>query len=280
MVEPPEVPDDAWPSDDLEQAYRQALETNEAIEWEFQQDSESNPSDDSPGDGAIPNDESVSAIDSSPTEARERNADDAHQAVAESTQQSEATVGQANRDDGCEDLLGPRITPRQIVEAALFVGGAPLTTRKLLYALRGDFDHSFVEDLIDDLNRQYAEEGRPYEIRLGEGGYRLTLRYEFERVRNRVYGFGPKEVKLSQEALEVLALVAYRQPITKQQVEDFGKKNAGGVLRQLLRRELISIERGQGNRKDVKYHTTARFLSVFGLRNLEELPQAEDLDFK
>ena len=143
--------------------------------------------------------------------------------------------------------------------------------------LRGSFDLAFVEQTIDELNTAYVAQARPYEIRLGEGGYRLELRPEYDRLRHRVYGSGPREVRLSQDVLEVLALVAYRQPVSQHEIESHGKQNAGNLLRQLLRRDLIAFERGPGGRKDVQYHTTARFLSVFGLGNLEELPQAEDL---
>src|SRR5690606_24746300 len=113
-----------------------------------------------------------------------------------------------------------------------------------------------------------------------EGGYRMVLRTEFESVRNKNYGFGPKEVRLSQEALEVLALIAYRQPITREQIELIGKANPNGVLRQLLRREIIGLKRTGKTAKDVTYHTTARFLQIFGIADLDELPHAEDLNFK
>jgi len=173
-----------------------------------------------------------------------------------------------------------RIPPRQILEAALFVGGKPLTTKKLCSLLNDEYSSSYVDDLLDDLNRQYNEEARPYEIRMEEGGYRLILRHDFERIRNRVYGFGPKEVKLSQDALEVLALIAYRQPITKEDIIAAGKDKAAGILRQLLRRELIAIEREEDKKAEVKYITTARFLQVFGLGNIEELPYSESLSHK
>ena len=173
-----------------------------------------------------------------------------------------------------------RVMPRQIIEAALFVGGTPLTTRKLCALLRDDFDPDFVDGVIDDLNRQYATENRPYEIQFGKGGYRIALRAEFEPVRNRVYGYGPKEIKLSQEALEILSLVAYKQPITQSEIEQLDKPNAKGMLRQLLRRELITMERIDSASRDVSYRTSPRFLQVFGLSDIEELPQAEDLGFK
>jgi segregation and condensation protein B len=95
-----------------------------------------------------------------------------------------------------------------------------------------------------------------------------------------VYGLGPKDVKLSQDALEVLALVAYQQPVTRVDVEATGKPNAAALLRQLLRRELIRLERGDGSADDVRYFTTSRFLQLFGLASLDDLPRAEDVVFK
>ncbi|HUG91366.1 MAG TPA: SMC-Scp complex subunit ScpB [Planctomycetaceae bacterium] len=178
-------------------------------------------------------------------------------------------------------LDGPRrITPRQVIEAALFVGGEPLTARKLCSLLPGDSDHEFVDRAVDDLNRQYAAQGRPVVLRLVEGGYRMELRSEFEGVRSRVFGYGPKDVRLSQDAVETLAVVAYRQPVTRGQVEHTLGRPAGGVLNQLLRRELIALERGETSGDAVTYRTTARFLELFGLGGVHELPQADDLSFK
>jgi segregation and condensation protein B len=173
-----------------------------------------------------------------------------------------------------------RMTPRQIIEACLFVGGAALTAQRLSGVLRGEFNADYVDREINELNRRYAAESRPYEIRLGDGGYRLALRDEFERIRHKVYGLGPKEVRLSQEALEVLAVVAYHQPIKQSRVEELGKSGCGPVLRQLVRRELLAVERDPEHPRDVNYKTTSRFLSLFGIRNLDELPRHEQVAYK
>jgi segregation and condensation protein B len=178
----------------------------------------------------------------------------------------------------------PRATARQIVEAALFVDGTNLTIKKIGRLLGDGFGGDRVEAIINELGEQYAAEARPYEILFGEGGYRLALRPEYERVRERAFGLGPRDVKLSQEALGVLSLIAYRQPISKPEIEKLARKNSGGLLAQLVRRELIGIERGESSgqkkRRDVKYHTTKRFLDIFGLRDIKELPQAEEIEFK
>lgn len=197
--------------------------------------------------------------------------------AASETPPAEAAVAE-NAEES--ESQSPRFTPRQILEAALFVGGKPLSSKKLARLLGGSFDSSGVQHLVDELNQTYAAENRPYEIRLGEGGYLLTLRESFSRVRNRVFGTGPREVKLSQDALEILALVAYQQPVTRDEAEATGRKNAGGLLSQLVRRQLIAVHRDENDPKQVSYHTTPRFLSVFGIGSLDELPMADTIDKK
>lgn len=173
----------------------------------------------------------------------------------------------------------PRVTQTQVIEALLFVGGAPLSSKRLAEILGGSATAEQVDALLDELNHQYLDEQRPYEIRLGDGGSRLQLREAFEPIRRKVYGQGPREVKLGQDALEVLAFVAYQQPVTRDDVEETGKEQAGAVLRQLLRRELVQLERGVDGDAD-RYRTTARFLELFGLRSLADLPRSRSFDFK
>jgi segregation and condensation protein B len=239
-----------WPAEDLESAYRKALDANNAVEWDF---------------ARLPKEPGADSEESDFESADGERAAEASQDV----ETSEADEAQPER-----------ITTRQVIEAALFVGGEPITTKRLCFMLRGDYDLDFIEDTIEDLNHQYEREARPYEIRLGEGGYRLVLHDEFQRVRNRVFGIGPREVKLSQDVLEVLALVAYRQPLTLAGVEELGRSSPGPLLRQLLRRELIAIHRDESDPKKVEYVTTKRFLSVFGIGSIDELPQADELAFK
>jgi segregation and condensation protein B len=172
----------------------------------------------------------------------------------------------------------PLLHPREIIEAALFVGGQPLTTRRLGRMFGEGETPERIDRYIGELNEMYAAERRPYQIDFGEGGYRLVLRQEFEAVRNAVFGAGPRDIRLSQDALEVLAFVAYRQPTTLQDLEDAGREKPEGLLRQLLRRQLITLQRSEQG--VVTYTTTPRFLDVFGLRSLDELPFPEDLELK
>lgn len=266
-----------WGGGELEAAYLKAMSALEASET------------------AIPETESPKEVlvENHPTAFKERNESvedsSVERRVSKPETEHESPKSAANQLTGnppANALAGTSATtelpptPRQIIEACLFVGGDALTANRLAGVLRGDFKSEFIDREIDELNRLYAAENRPYEIRLGDGGYRLALREEHERIRHKVYGLGPKEVRLSQEALEVLAVVAYHQPIKQSRVEELGKPACGAVLRQLVRRELLAVERDPATPRDVNYKTTPRFLSLFGIRNLDELPRHEQVSYK
>jgi segregation and condensation protein B len=90
-----------------------------------------------------------------------------------------------------------------------------------------------------------------------------------------------REARLSPAAIDVLALVAYRQPATKQEIDSIRGTESGHLLRQLVRRRLIDIvhrtESLLEKKREVSYGTTERFLELFGLKSLEDLPQTQDL---
>jgi segregation and condensation protein B len=235
----------AWSADELEAAYQRALQAAE----------EAAPS-------AVLGGEP-------PLEGEDSRADlDGPEAATASASGAAATTG-----DGSPSAA-PRIHPRQIIEVFLFVGGRPLTARQFADLIGERTSPEDVERWIAELNDLYRRQRRPYEILLTAGGYHLQLHPEFEKVRARVYGVGPREVKLAQGALEVLALVAYRQPLTRAAVEEAGIPGAAALLRQLLRRQLISLERADEGGEPT-YRTTPRFLELFGLRSLADLPRPE-----
>lgn len=264
--EPQPEPAD-WSGDELEQAYRRAIEVLEASEIELPEPIER-------ADLLIEGLDPATAATLPSHAAQVITAAERAEAVEDLKQLTARRAAVASPEQP------PAVVPRQILEACLFVGGDALTAKKLSGVLRGEFSIEYIERELDELNRLYTAEGRPYEIRLGDGGYRLTLRDDFERIRNKAYGLGPREVRLSQEALEVLAVVAYHQPITATAIEELGKPGSGAVLRQLLRRELIAVERKSDQPRDVAYLTTPRFLSLFGIRSLDELPRHEQVGYK
>ena len=105
----------------------------------------------------------------------------------------------------------------------------------------------------------------------------MVIRSEFEKVRDRFYG-PIREAKLSQAAVEVLALVAYNQPTTSEKISQLRGHPSGSILSQLVRRQLLRFEKPEKKPRTPVYHTTPRFLKLFGLSNLEELPKNQELD--
>ena len=105
----------------------------------------------------------------------------------------------------------------------------------------------------------------------------LTLRPRYRHVIEKLYG-GVREARLSTAAIDVLALVAYRQPVSKPDVDAFRGADSGALLRQLVRRGLVQIVPFPGGKpKEVAYATTPRFLEMFGLQSLDDLPKTHDL---
>ena len=164
----------------------------------------------------------------------------------------------------------------RIVEALLFIGGAPLTPARACETIRGLAAAQFMQ-AIDALNRAYRRQGRPYTIQAQGQGYILSLRPRFKPVLDKLYGT-VREARLSPAAIDVLSLVAYRQPATKQEIDSLRGAESGSLLRQLVRRGLVAIvHRGDAAQREVSYGTTARFLELFRLKSLDDLPQTQDL---
>jgi len=163
-----------------------------------------------------------------------------------------------------------------LLEALLFVGGVPLTAERAAAAIRGLTASQFAQ-AIASLNRDYRRQGRPYFIQAQGPGFALALRPRFRPIVERLYG-QTREARLSPPAIDVLALVAYRQPVTKQEIDSIRGAESGALVRQLVRRNLIAVaQRGESGRREVLYGTTARFLQLFQLSSLDDLPQTADL---
>jgi segregation and condensation protein B len=187
-------------------------------------------------------------------------------------------IEQASSDEAAIRADGADHPPsvERVIEAILFVGGAPLTAEAACAAVRGLTAPQFAQ-AIEALHRSYRRQNRPYTIRAVGESYSLTLRQAFAEVRERLHG-GVREARVSPAALDVLALVAYRQPITKREIDSLKGGDSGALLRQLVRRGLVEPGRQMdGPRRDATFGTTARFLELFGLRSLDDLPQTQDL---
>lgn len=172
-------------------------------------------------------------------------------------------------------------SPQMIVEGMLFVGrpdGHPLTAREMAEPIRG-VDADEVTQIIEQLNGLYRTGGEPWEIVAERGGYRFQLRDEFAAVRQRLRG-NTRAAKLTPAAIEVLSLVAYRQPITCDAINKTRGVRSHPVLASLVRRELVAAENevAEGGVRLTRYRTTDRFNRLFGIASPADLPSSDDLD--
>jgi len=194
-------------------------------------------------------------------------------AMLEATPWPAETTDQEQTPEGNEPTPP---SPLRIVEALLFVGGAPLTDQRVGEVIHGFSAEQFAEAL-DTLNRAYRRQGRPYAIVARGEGHVLALRPKYRGMMDKLYG-GQREARLSTAAIDVLALVAYRQPATKAEIDSLRGADSASLLRQLVRRGLIQVVyRADAAQREVSYGTTPRFLEWFGLQNLDDLPRTQDL---
>ncbi len=156
----------------------------------------------------------------------------------------------------------------------LVLAREPLTSRKLSqYANLADATEA--RTLIRHLNERYDHRSRAFRVVEVAGGYQLLTRPRLAAWLRRL-GHTPGEVRLSAPALETLAVIAYRQPVGRADIEAIRGVNCGEIIRQLMDRELVRIGgRSQELGRPYLYATTRRFLQIFGLSSLEDLPRAE-----
>jgi len=162
------------------------------------------------------------------------------------------------------------------VEAALFTAEEPLSDRRLAQVAIL-IDAAEARSIIGELNAAYARSAAPLTIERLASGYRLLTRPEYAPWLGRIHQRG-KELKLSPPAMETLTIVAYRQPIIRADVEAIRGVQCAEMLKQLMERGLVRIageEETLG--RPYLYVTTRRFLELFGLRGLDELPMVEQL---
>ena len=206
-------------------------------------------------------------------DAAEDSADDS----AEESEQADDPAQSAEPPDPVESEAACEVSPRTILEAMLFVGhpeNLSLTSEKVASLMRGVRAQE-IDELVAELNRGYDEEGCPYRIESTGAGYRLVLRDEFHSLRDVFYG-RVKAAKLSQAAVDVLAIVAYRQPLTREDVDALRGRPSGALLAQLVRRQLLRVERSHDQPRTPRFCTTDRFLQLFGLHGLGDLPQTPE----
>lgn len=179
-----------------------------------------------------------------------------------------------------EEPKAPIVLPEDLdarVEAALVTSERPMTAARVAEALGAAGASSAVEESIDALNTEYERTGRSFRIEKVAGAWQVVTLTKYADVLD-----GLKRVKqdnrLSASQLETLAIVAYKQPIVRAQVEAIRGAASGEVLRLLMDRHLVKVVgRAEEIGRPMLYGTTKQFLEVFGLGTLKDLPIADEL---
>ena len=165
---------------------------------------------------------------------------------------------------------------RRIVEALILAAPEPIGAARLAEIVPRATPAQ-VRALVDELNAEYAAQGRGFEIWEVAGGWQIRTRPELAAYVAQLHALRP--LRLSSAALETLAVIAYRQPLTRAEIEHVRGVDVGATLRSLVERKLARIA---GHRevpgRPMLYATTRRFLEVFGLGGLEDLPTLRDLE--
>jgi segregation and condensation protein B len=173
-----------------------------------------------------------------------------------------------------DPAAGP--SARQILEALLFSADEPLALDRLRECA-GLEEGAEARALLLGLREEYAAGGRAFSLEEVAGGWQLLTRPVFAphlaRLRRR-----PERARLTGAALETLAVIAYRQPVLRTDVEKIRGVACGEMLRTLMERDLVRVSgRAEEPGSPLLYGTTTRFLAEFGLRGLKDLPTARDL---
>jgi len=165
---------------------------------------------------------------------------------------------------------------KRIVEALVLGAPEPVSAQKIAEVVPG-LETDDARALVAELGREYEDQGRAFEIWEVAGGYQLRTRPEYASYLRLLHRERP--LRLSRPALETLAVVAYRQPVTRAEIEAVRGVEADAVLKSLLDRHLVRVA---GHRevpgRPMLYGTTRRFLEVFGLTQLDDLPTLREME--
>lgn len=162
---------------------------------------------------------------------------------------------------------------RQVVEALIFAADSPLTLDRLMSLL--EMPRSEVKPVVDLLQQEYSDPGRGFYLAFVAGGYQFRTHAELAPHLRRLNR--ERAAKFSRAAMETLSIIAYRQPVTRAEVEYLRGVDSGGVMKTLLDKNLLRIL----GKKDVPgrplmYGTSRHFLELFGLQGLDDLPTLKE----
>lgn len=165
---------------------------------------------------------------------------------------------------------------KRIIEAILFVSPKPVTIKGMFKKIEGCSAND-VENALNELIKEYNYSDRAMEIVQISSGYQMRTRVEFKDWIKRFVR--EKDVELTKSVLETLATIAYKQPVTKKEVDAIRGVDSSRAIKHLLNKRLIEIAgRDDEIGKAIMFRTTERFLEVYGLKSIEDLPTLRELE--
>ena len=165
---------------------------------------------------------------------------------------------------------------KNIIEVLIHSSPNPISAKDIQYAIK-DQKIENLSKIIDEINKEYEGQGKGYRIEKISGGFQLLSNLPYhpyiERLQNEI-----KKPRFSKAAIETLSIIAYKQPITRAEVEHIRGVDSSGVIKNLLEKGLISIKgRDEGLGRALLYVTTPVFLELFGLNKIIDLPTLDEL---
>ncbi|MEP7269119.1 MAG: SMC-Scp complex subunit ScpB [Saprospiraceae bacterium] len=168
------------------------------------------------------------------------------------------------------------------IESLVFVSSEPLKLDDLIACLEGYYkekiDRSLVLESLENVKRKFDSEESAFELTEIADGYQFMTKGTFHPI-IKTYLNQMNQKRLSRTALETLAIIAYKQPASKPDIERIRGVNCDHTIQKLLEKELISIQgRGEGAGKPILYVTSEKFMNYFGLKSIDQLPTIKEFD--
>jgi segregation and condensation protein B len=218
--------------------------------------------------------DSTAEVDTSASVQADPDADETDDQDIADDQPADEDTDTGERSD--ESAALQSISTEQVVEALLFASDSPLTLQKIV-SIVGVGSARDMRKHIESLNERYQQQGNSFRIDSIAGGYKMMTLPDYNTWIRKLKK-NRQESKLSQAAMETLAVVAYKQPVVRAEIEAIRGVAAGEMLNRLREMGLVKIVgRAEDVGRPMLYGTTRRFLEVFGLASLDDLPQVEEL---
>jgi segregation and condensation protein B len=166
---------------------------------------------------------------------------------------------------------------KKIIEALIFASDSPISENRIKNVI-AELDPDQIHEIVTELNHEYDQNEHAFKIVRLAGGYQFATRAEYASYIKQYYK-GRSKSRLSRAALETLAIIAFKQPISRPEIDSIRGVNSDGVVKNLLERNLIHISgRSETIGRALLYSTTSEFLQYFGVNDIADLPKPREIE--